>query len=253
MATVLTVTPQPDLAAVRLEVTGGPDGPLVITRNGSPVRQPAGTAVVGGLAVITDYEPPLTGPLVYATADTAGGTVTVTVPELPAPAGGPVPILMVAAQPAQRVSAPISNYDEQTPSTSTVHTILDSGTPVPVLGPLSSRRGRLTFRCSSYAQASSVRQLIAARGVALLRHTIPDLDQYVTLGDCSTQLGDVVLETGQLARRWTASVDFVETTTPDDDLTAAAGWTWADVLEGYATWTDVAAAFTTWHAVAVGP
>jgi hypothetical protein len=251
--TTLTATPLPELAAVRLEVTAGPDGPLLITRNGVPVRQPAGTLVSAGLAVITDYEPPLTGPLVYETADTVGGTVTATVDELPAPAGGRAPILMVATQPAQRVSAPLVGYDEQTPSTSTIHTVLDSGTPVPVLGPLATRRGRLTFRCSSYAQASTIRQLLAPRAPALLRHTVPGLDQYVTLDEPSVQLGDAVLENGQLERRWLATVAFTETNRPTRDLDDAAGWTWNDVVAGYGTWNDVVAAFSTWHTLQVGP
>jgi len=253
VATTLTATPLPELAAVRLEVTGGPDGALLITRNGVPVRQPANTIVSAGLAVITDYEPPLHGPLVYETADTLGGTVTTTVAELPPPAGGVTPVLMVATQPAQRVSAPIVGYDESTPSTSTVHGVLDSGVPVPVLGPLATRRGRLTFRCSSYAQAQTVRQLAAPRAVALLRHTVTGLDMYLTLGDAGVQLGDTALEDGTLARRWLATVDFTETNRPTSDLDDAAGWTWADVVAGYATWNDVKAAFGTWHELAVGP
>jgi hypothetical protein len=255
VATTLTATALPDLAAVRLEVTGGPNGPLLITRNGVPVRQPANTIVSAGLAVITDYEPPLSGPLVYETADTLGGTVTATLAELPPPAGGVLPVLMVTTHPAQRVTAPLIGYGEQTPSTSTVHAILDSGTPVPVLGPLGTRRASLTFLCSSYAQAAAVRELLRPRSVALFRHPVEGLDTFATLGDTAVAMADVVRDpaTGQLSRYWTATVETIETDRPTADLDAAAGWTWADVLAGYATWSAVGAAFPTWHDVAVGP
>ena len=74
MTTNLQLTPLPDLAAVRVELTGAAAGPAAITRtdaNGSRlVRQRAGQETSAGSLVVVDYEPALTGDVVYTVAGT---------------------------------------------------------------------------------------------------------------------------------------------------------------------------------------
>lgn len=65
----LAATPLPDFAAVRLEVTGAPAGPLEVLRtddNGThPVRQLPDQETTGGTLALVDYEAAFTGPVTY--------------------------------------------------------------------------------------------------------------------------------------------------------------------------------------------
>lgn len=244
--TAITLTTYPALAAVLIQVTAAPAGPLVIERldaNGTrPVRLLAGQAPIAGVLTVYDYEPALTGTVTY-TADGATATVSNV-----APAG---PVVASAVMPAARHRpAMVLDVDEQTRSGSTVHDPIDRPDPIVIYRDGQSATGRFTTLEISYTDAALCRSVLLTAGPVLLRQpTYPGLDRYAAILSASIRHVPDDLDT----RPWLVEVEYRVVDPPTDPLAGAAGWDFAALADGYATFTAAKAAFATFAGMTIGP
>lgn len=151
--TTLTATTQPETASVLLEIETALSSAMVITRtdaNGANVvRLRADQVPIGGFLIVTDYEPALTGLILYTVTDALGGveTASVTFDGAP-PARGPEIRRNHATNPSAEVDTAGWNHGASDTLTRVPHATAPAGDYVFQLGGIDES--------TSYAYAGSV-------------------------------------------------------------------------------------------------
>lgn len=177
------------------------------------VRNPAGVDTAGGSATLYDYEPALTGTVVYDAYDGAdnGVRATVTVGQptdatwvsLPAKASNTSPYV-----PPNMDLFKVTDWAEGQDTIGRTHQIIGRTDKVGNPGPLALRAGTFDVLGLSYAAVKELRTLLGAGDVALLRQpTHAGLDLYFTVSDISTRYDTD-------AQTWTATVSYDEVPKP---------------------------------------
>lgn len=160
------------------------------------------------------------------------------------------PVLAVVGDPAN--SAPVlavRSYDETSVSGSPVLTIYGGGRLV-VTRPLELRTGSVGLHVETYAEAKSLRAILAPGVIAQLRQPeYPGMDLYLAVE--SVNITPAPEDT--TPAQWIVRLDYTERPVPTTPLESSSVWTWDDLAELCATWDDVTATFPTWFDVAVGP
>lgn len=250
--TTVNATALPDIAAVRLVIAGAPAGPVIITRsdvsgNGA-VRLMPGQEPLAGSMTITDYEPALTGTITYTVLDSSEDEATDT-----ATLAGLItnPVLVVAVRPQYRVEATaVVGYDHTRETAAVVHNPLGRTDPIVVFGALRNRQGAVSMFAATFADAKAIENVVATGDAVLLRQVDhAGMDGYFIATSSNVSVFQAENETVL----WQVSVEFVSVDAPDMPLLGAAGWTWADVIENYATVADMQLAFATFNELTVGP
>jgi len=251
MPAAFVVTPLPELAAIRLRLSGAGSGAATITRtdaNGTrPVRLLPGQVPVSGVLTVTDYEPALTGTVTY-NADTANGAAT---PKATGLTGQVLPWLTIADQPQYRVQLPaIEQWSATTTGRDVLHDIIDRPDPIPVIHPTSSRRVTARVYAPDYATGVAILDVIEQPHVCLIRQaTYPGMDAYLRVVRATLVPKDPATPT----RAWWVELDATEVAAPPGALLGAAGWTIASVRDTYPTIADMKAALATVAALRIGP
>ena len=256
MSIAITATPLPDLAAVRLNVTGAAAGPVVITRsdhNGSaPVRLLPDQEPSGGSLIVVDYEAAIFGPVVYGVVDGAAAAASSLGVEL----GGTAPTIAAVATPQLRAAVVIVDLAETNTDNGTAHVILDDDAPTVVVAAPSTRHVTIMARVGRYADAAQLRDVLTSRGVVLVRYAnyigadVYGTPRRVTVTPERISTTDGVTE---LTRRWFVSFELDEEGRPGGPLLGAAGWTFDVVTATYDDFDGLALAFPTFDAMTVGP
>jgi len=248
MATALTVTPKPDVAAVLLEVTGAMAGPLAITRtdvNGKNlVRQMDGQVPISGALTLYDYEAALNSTVTYELMGDSGIVTQTTITSVASPQ------IMSAVLPHTLTPVTLTGWSQARDTGSTVHAIINRADPIVVSSVLRLRRGSMQVMADSYAEALTVEETAASGDVVLFRQPdFPGMDLYVVVSQVSTAPSS----DGGVTQRWVVSLDYTEVASPDGALLSAAGWNFAAMAAGYDTFTDVKTSFTSMSKLTVGP
>lgn len=251
--TAVALTPQPANAAVIVDITGVPGGQTIasITRtdaNGTnTVRTREGQVPIGGQMIVTDFEPALTGPLVYDVVTSAGGvagastTLDGTVP-LPQIATVQLPQLFVEPE-------LVTSYSSRRVSSSTVHDIIGRTDPVVVQGPSRLRAGRLEVWARTYEEAYAIDAVLASGLLLMLRQpTHPGLDMWFAAAESEV----VPLDRTDGGWRWQVVAQYTEIRCPRLPLLGAAGWTYDELRGDFASYAAVRTAFATYADVVVG-
>lgn len=239
-----------DLAAVRIELEGVPDGPVPITRtdaNGTAaVRQLPDQVASAGLLAVVDYEPALTGPVAYAVDD--AGTVVSVVVELTAETVH----VHVPIRPQLRAQAvALVEYDETTRPGTITHQILDADRPLPIGRPGTGRAGRVRLRTDTYQAAATIRDVATTGDEIQVRQLdFPGLDLYATV--TAARVGPITEDAADV-KPWAVDLDYQETAPPAGGLLGAAAWTVADLAATVPTVADVPLTFPTVYELTVGP
>lgn len=247
--TTLTATPLPELAAVRLELTGLV-GDLVLTRsddNGQrDVRLMPDQEPINGALIVTDYEPALSGLITYTTPGEAGWiTVDVTLA-----LSDPAPVIHVPRHPQRRqVLRSVLTYGADRDADASVHWVIDREDPIVITAPARTRTGSLSVLTNTHTDARNLEDVVGAGQPVMLRTPDHGLDMYCVV--TRTSIAPAPEDTRP--RRWVLSGTFTETRTPAGGLLGAAAWTVADVTDSYVTVADVAAAYTTVRDLVIGP
>lgn len=247
--TTLTATALPELAAVRLELTGLV-GDLVLTRsddNGQrDVRLMPGQEPINGALIVTDYEPALSGLVTYTTAGEADWVTT----DVTLALSDPAPVLHVPRHPQRRQRLQsVLTYNADRDAEATVHWIIDREDPVVISAPSRTRTGSLSILTATHTDARNLEDVVGTGQPVMLRTPEHGLDMYCVI--TRTSISPAAESTSP--RRWVLSGTFTETRSPAGGLLGSAAWTVDDVVESYATIVDVAAAFTTVRDLVVGP
>lgn len=244
----MTLTPRPDLAAVIVNIDTDGQVLTAISRSdangGGTVRVSAGVLPTSNPPVIIDYEPAITGTLMYTAFFESAPPVTVFL----GPLGGDKTWLMPPLQPGQSISPTlITGYAAARRSGNTFHDVIDRPDPAVTLAPLRTRTGTLDVFCLSYTEAAAVVELHRSAGVLLLRQPdYPGLDMYYAVA------GDVYLTPAQLQDpiRWRVQIDYREVASPAGNEVMGTGWTFDDVLVEFDTLAQIPGTFATFDALA---
>jgi len=280
--TTVQLTPDPTRAAVVLLIRGAPAGTVTINRvdaNGSrPVRQMPGQKVIAGAVAVVDYEPALAGrpPVTLPAAYPGGGVYPGQV--IPADPWGPqpkplirydvltsdgkrtsattslvgvdFPQLQVAQVPQlRRALQSVTGYSAERATTTTVHQVIGRVDPVVTIGKMRLRTGTLTAWCADHAAAQAVEALAGRGQLLLLRQpTHAGLDLYFSATRTSVTPDSNATE----RRRWTVSLDYVETAPPRGDLMGSLGWDF-DTVADAGSFAALVATYDTFTDLTVGP
>lgn len=242
----LTATALPELAAVRLDVTGAAST-ITLTRsdaNGSREVRLHSAVTTGGALTATDYEPALSGAEVrYTVTDDDGYQETATVAM-----NVGHPWIHVPTDPRFRKRLlSVLDYSAGRDSAASVHWLIDRGDPVVVSGPARTREGSLSVLTTSHMEAVQVQDVADASTVMVRTTDHGDLDFYGVITRSSvTPSGE-----NTSPRRWIVTLDFSETRPPSGDL--GPEWTIDDVAASAFTIDDIAYDYETVFKLVVGP
>jgi len=249
MTTTLVLTPLPELAAVRILALGAPDpdAALPITRtdaNGSRlVRQRPGQVTSGGELVLVDYEPALTGPVVYSTIEAAIATTT-----LAGLVAGPVVASVV--RPARRADVQaLVDYAESYPGSPTRLSVIGRDDPIVLLGNAARRTTDAGLIVETYTEAQALVEAVRPGNVVMFRQvTYPGMDAYGLV--TSTRVAPTLTELDEPA--WLVTIGYLGVPAPDDDLAGRAAWTYADLAALGVTYAELPALFLHYRDLAIG-
>lgn len=252
MALTLAALAQPSTASVRLTVSGAADGEVTILRqdgNGSNlVRQPENNITVGGVLIVDDWEPRLTGPLAYTVTDESGATAT---RSISAGLGVSTPWLTHPGLATLNRAVTIRTDRPSWAGRSTPHQVYLRTDPVFTIQPAASRTGTLDLECLSWTEANAVRHMYDQGVPLLLRNPcLDDADYYHVV------TGDVAAEERVEARwggRWGVTVGYTQVAFPAGHTQGSARWQWGDVPAAYTTWKDATRRYASWAAFRAGP
>lgn len=250
--TTLVLTPVPDFGGVRVSIDAAPAGPVTIMRTDSngvnEVRLLAGQEPIGGTLIVMDYEAALYGSLTYKVIDASSAEI-IAVTSLAGLVTEPIVSVPVLPQKQARVKALIG-YGHSRDSNAVVHNPLSRTEPIVIGGTLRCRTGSVDIFVDSFADGRAVETVLAGGETALIRQADHDgMDMYFM--PLSTRLDVLSAQNDNVD--WRLTVEFAESGTPDGSLHGAFGWTFADLLEQYATCSDVDAGFVDFNALVVGP
>lgn len=247
-----TAVTDPDNGVITLALTGaGVDtatitrtdaqGNIVAVRNGDPATITAGSW--NG----SDYEAPLDVPVSYRVTDVDSSAVLDTTTTVTLASGGRFwlghpgkPTLNITPvvreiQPGTR-KARSQNFD-----------ILGRTLPVGQSLRRASYSGTLVLRARDEDELWGINEILDDGHVLLMRApaTWPGYgSRYIQVGDA-----EVAQQIRVPDGRFTVTLPWTEVSRPVGLAEAAAGFTWADLGDGYASWLEVIAAYETWDDV----
>lgn len=251
--TTLNLTPQPSTASVLVQVSLTDGGTLTAVMrtdaNGTaPVRVQDGQLPSTTSVVVEDNEAATAGEITYRAVVTDGpaATSTTTLPNTD-------PWLTVPLLPPYSIPvAQVSGYDEARSSHTTVHEPIGRRLPLPTLGVLSGRRGRLELWAADYPAALAIVHVYSLGETVMLRqadHVGLDLYHVVDAGQIT-----VTPHAGtDTRRRWAVTVPYIEVDVPTGPASGTLGWSIDDVLAAHATVAEVAEVYDSVDALTVGP
>lgn len=248
--TALTATVDNDLAAVLLQVTAAPAGPVTIERtdrNGvAAVRLMDGEEPISGAMTVRDWEPALTGTVTYTVTDAAAGTATATVTTAVA-----LPVLMAAVLPHSRATlAAVTDFSDESEMGGTVHQVIGRAEPLVIGAGHTLATGSLTVYAGSFEDAQAVAAVARAGNVLLLRQpTYAGMDRYLTARRASVRPRN----DDTTPRRWDVELAYLEQASPDGPLESAAGWNYAAHTALGLTYAQSTAQFATYRDRVIGP
>lgn len=163
---------------------------------------------------VTDYEAALTGAVSYTVTDGLGATA-VAAPATPAAPGAwltqPATAVPTTTPPKNVQLDLVVDYDEDSESNGSLHTIIGRSDPIANPGPLTLRKGTLTLYVATWTQADALRDLLVTGEIAMLRQpTYPDLDMYFTVQNLRISPDAARTAT----QRWAATMQYAEVLAP---------------------------------------
>lgn len=227
------ITLTPDLEAgtvtIRLENANGVSQILRADANGTrPVRLRAGELPGAGVVTVTDYEPAISGGLMYRVVSTE--------PELE-PAwttldGADLPRFIIPAIPTLAVVAElVHGYSASRPSRSIFHEIIDREDPLVAAATSGSRRGTLDVWFESYPSAKDLDDLLSRGVVVMYRQAEhPGMDMYFHAESTDITPDETC---------WKLSIGYREVAFPPGNVLALPSWTFAKLATTGGTFTDV--------------
>ncbi|GAA4627264.1 hypothetical protein [Cellulomonas oligotrophica] len=214
------------------------------------VRRLAGQDIEGGSLIVSDYEPALTGLVVYEALvrDTDAGTDELVSASVDLTGMLSVPVLAPATLPQHgRRPLMVTNvYEASRRSLATVHEVVGRPDPLVTLGRLRTREGSFEVLVRDYPSAVELLQVYERGEVVLLRDpTVPGVDMYHVVAGR--------LRLSPSGRRWVLQVDYVEVARPTGPLLGGLGWTFDEAFEQLASFDVARAAFPSFNDYTVGP
>jgi hypothetical protein len=243
----LTVTPQPSLGYVTVDVTGL-TGTIVVTR-----QTPGGAAVpvrnmepVGaGVTAVNDRECPFGVPVTYTATYGTSSTATAAT-QLDATQAR-------LEHPGQSALGKWVRIIADTPpvweSPSVVHNIINRPDPLVTAQTLRARSGTLRLWCATQAEANEVLQLFQSGYPVLVRTPQPRLLRDGWLAP--VRITDAH-ERADLEPR-IIEVEYQVVGRPIGDSVGQAVWRWQDQTTEYGTWAILRNAYPTWSLAVAGP
>jgi hypothetical protein len=236
--------------SIRVAVVGEPDTVASLLRNGNPVRNFSGLDS-GGLAQVVDAEAPLGRAAVYSVVAPDGTLLASSAPVVcpPLPSGESLIRSVLRPSVAWMEVHPVDETGVRWRSSTTVHEVVGSDTPV-VVGEVRQRRtGVMSFLCRSLAEAD--------RLVLLLRDGTPVLLRF---DPCAQpQVRDLLfyaLDVNEI--RWGRSggrlvvVDYQDTAfVPGLTDEYGTGWDFAGLRDSAATFGELNGLFANFAAMAM--
>jgi hypothetical protein len=219
-----------------------PDGAVRPVRGGDPAP------LVGGQAILYDYEMPYGATTTYTVID-AGGPTAFTAT---APVATTQSRLIHPGQPSLSIQINgINRGDRTLASGAAEHPVLGSQYPVVITdGQRKAPKYQITIRTKTSTDNAAVKAILAGCVPLLLQVVFPftasALWRYITVDDATE--ADVTRRFGDAMRVWTLNV--TETDRPAGGI--AAQRTWADVIAEVGTWADLQTRYTTWTGVVTG-
>jgi hypothetical protein len=242
----LTVTPQPALGYVTVDITGL-TGPVTVTRqtpggNAIPVRnlEPAGS----GVTAVNDRECPFGVPVTYS-ASHAGGVATAATQLDSTQARLEHPGLSTLGRWVQV----ISDAPPEWVSPSVVHPIVGRADPIVTAQTLTARTGTLTVWCDTQTEVNELILLVQSGLPVLLRSPQPTLvrDGWLAVS------GVRDAHTAQDRQQRRVELTYQQVGRPQGPSQGTVNYSWQGAVAGYGSWATVKAAFPTWSAFAAGP
>lgn len=243
----LTVTPQPTLGYVTVDVTGL-TGTIVVTR-----QTPGGAAVpvrnmdpVGaGVTSVNDRECPFGVPVTY-TATYATSSTTTVATQLDSTAAR-------LEHPGQAALGKWVQVLDDTPpsweSPSAVHDVINRADPIVTAQTMRSRSGTLRLWCDNQAEVNEILQVFQSGLPVLLRTPQPALLRDGWLAPLRvTDAHTTATREGR-----PVEVEYRMATRPVGASIGTAGWRWTDAVTSYGTWAVHRSSFATWALAAAGP
>jgi len=237
MTVTITAAPSTVTGAAYLEITT--TNPVVaLTRtdkNGTrPVRLEAGALPFTGTATFRDYEPALSGPVLYRASTDYGTAETSTT------LAGQGPRFTVPASPLLSVgAATVYDYAANRKTRSTVHEVIGRADPIIVRARMGTRTGTLSIVCADHADLMDLEAVFALGATVMFRQAEhAGLDMYFHATETAA-----VPNTG----KWELTVSYVELTYPAGPVLGA--WTFADLAATGATFAEIAAAYPSFTAL----
>jgi hypothetical protein len=243
----LTVTPQPSLGYVTVDVAGLAE-PVVVTRqtpggNAVPVRN--ADPFPTGVTAVQDRECPFGVPVTYTATYGTSSTTTAST-QLDSTQAR-------LEHPGQSALGKWVRVIDDTPpaweSPSVVHNIIGRTDPIVTAQTLRARSGTLRLWCESLTEANEVLQVFQSGYPALLRTPQPQLLRDGWLAPI--RITDTHTATDRAAR--ILEVEYQVVGRPPGASVGQAVWRWQDTVTEYGTWAILRASQPTWSLAVAGP
>lgn len=243
----LTVTPQPALGYVTVDVTGL-TGTIVVTR-----QTPGGSAVpvrnldpaAAGVTAVNDRECPFGVPVTYTATYATSSTATATT-QLNATQAR-------LEHPGQAALGKWVRVIDDTPPTwespAVVHYIIGRSDPIVTAQTIRARTGTLRLWCETLGEANEILQLFQSGYPALLRTPQPQLLRDGWLAPLT--ITDTHAANDRQAR--IIEVEYQVVGRPPGASVGRAVWRWQDTVTQYGTWAVLRASHPTWSLAVAGP
>jgi hypothetical protein len=243
----LTVTPQPTLGYVTVDVTGL-TGTIVVSRQtpGGPATPVRNMEPVGaGVTAVNDRECPFGVPVTYTATYATSSTATANT-QLNSPAARlEHPGLSALGKWVEVVSDSPPAWESPT----VIHKVIGRTDPLVTAQTITARAGTLRLWCDTQAEVNEVIQLFQSGLPVLLRVPANGLLRDGWLA--GTSISDA-FENQALPGRM-VDVAYQVAGRPTGAATGTQGWSWQGLTAGNATWATLRNAYTTWALAAAGP
>jgi hypothetical protein len=243
----LTVTPQPTLGYVTVDVSGL-TGTIVVSRStpgGAAVPVRNGDPFGAGVTSVQDRECPFGVPVTYTATYATSSTATASTQLNATAARLEHPGLSALGKWVQVVSDTPPTWE----AASAVHKIIGRTYPLVTAQTMTARNGTLRLYCDNLAEVNEVIGLAQSGLPVLLRTPQPGLlrDGWIAVQSVSEDAtypyreGRFVEVAYQVAER------------PGGAAAGAAVWRWQDLTTENATWAEAKNAYPTWALAVAGP
>lgn len=244
--TLITASPDARTATVALDLSevSGVTGILRSDANGTrPVRLRAEDLTGAGSRELVDYEPALTGRMLYRVQTSTGEDVQVWT-EIQ---GAVLPRFIIPSVPQFAVVAEaVLSYSAARQTRSRFHEVIGRAGPLVSAGKLAPRTGRMKISFPDYSAANDLLNVLERGQTVMFR-------QYEHTGmDMYFHAETVDIEAVPEEEEWSLNIGFVEVSFPAGPVLSRRGWTFHDLAGRYASFDEVAAEFDTFYDLSVG-